>query len=118
MGLALGKWIHGFAGSMILFLFAAMACFAIPRWFTGAVAHPPLSFAIPAFTLFNMNILGKMGFGAMGGFDTVAIFAGECRRDVATTIRRSVWIATPIIAEPLCWARPACWSSSNPTTST
>ncbi len=98
IGLALGKWIHGFAGFMILFLFAAMAVFAIPRWFAGPVTHPPLAFAIPAFTLFNLNILGKMGFGALGGFDTVAIFAGECRGDVARTIRRSVWIATPLIA--------------------
>ena len=76
-----------------------MAGFALPRWFTGVVAHPPLALSIPAFTLFNLNILGKMCFGAMGGFDTVAIFAGECRgRDVAATIRRSVWIATPLIA--------------------
>jgi amino acid transporter len=99
VGLALGKWVHGLAGFMIMFLFAAMACFAIPRWFTGVVAHPPLALSIPAFTMINLNILGRMGFGAMGGFDTVAIFAGECRgRDAAATIRRSVWIATPLIA--------------------
>jgi amino acid transporter len=102
VGLAIGKWIHGFAGFMILFLFAAMAFFAIPHWFRGSVAHPPLSFAIPAFTLLNLNILGRMGFGALGGFDTVALFAGECRgkdsHAVAAVIRRSVWIATPLIA--------------------
>ena len=98
-GLAVGKWIHGLAGFMILFLFVAMACFALPSWWAGSVAHPPLALTVPAFTLFNLNILAKMGFGAMGGFDTVAIFAGECRgRDVAATIRRSVWIATPLIA--------------------
>ncbi len=98
-GLAIGKWVHGFAGFMILFLFAAMACFAIPHWFTGNVVQSPLAFSIPAFTLLNINILGRMGFGAMGGFDTVAVFAGECRgRDAAETIRRSVWIATPLIA--------------------
>jgi glutamate:GABA antiporter len=99
IGLAVGKWVHGFAGFMILFLFAAMACFAIPHWFRGTVAHPPVALTVPAFTLLNLNILGKMGFGAMGGFDTVAIFAGECRdRNVAACIRRSVWIATPLIA--------------------
>src|ERR1043165_5320462 len=52
VGLRIGKWVHGLAGFMILFLFAAMACFAIPRWFTGTVAHPPLALSIPAFTLF------------------------------------------------------------------
>jgi len=99
VGLSVGKWIQGFAGFMILFLFAVMACFAIPRWLTGHVVYPPLSFSIPAITLVNLNILGKMGFGAMGGFDTVALFAGECRgKNVAATIRRSVWIATPLIA--------------------
>jgi amino acid transporter len=102
LGLAIGKWVHGFAGFMILFLFAAMAFFAIPHWFRGTVAHTPLSLSIPAFTLLNLNILGRMGFGALGGFDTVALFAGECRgKDsgaVAAVIRRSVWIATPLIA--------------------
>jgi amino acid transporter len=102
LGLALGKWVHGFAGFMILFLFAAMAFFAIPQWFRGTVAHAPLSLSIPAFTLLNLNILGRMGFGALGGFDTVALFAGECRgKDadaVAEAIRRSVRIATPLIA--------------------
>ncbi len=99
VGLAVGKWVHGLAGFMILFLFAAMACFAIARWFTGTVAHPPLALSVPAFTMLNLNILGKMGFGAMSGFDTVAIFAGEWRGiDVAAIIRRSVWIATPLIA--------------------
>lgn len=99
LGLAVGKWVHGLAGFMLLFLFAAMAFFAIPHWLRGNVAHPPLALSIPAFTLLNLNILGKMGFGALGGFDTVAIFAGECRgKDAAVSIRRSVWIATPLIA--------------------
>ncbi len=99
LGLALGKWIHGFSGFMILFLFGAMAAFAIPRWISGPVAHVPLALTIPAFTLVNMNILGRMGFGALGGFDTVALFAGECQdKDPARAIRRSVWIATPLIA--------------------
>jgi amino acid transporter len=99
LGLAVGKWIHGFAGFMILFLFAAMAVLAIPHMLTGSVAHAPLALTVPAFTLLNVNILGKMGFGAMGGFDTVAVFAGECRdENAARSIRSSVWIATPLIA--------------------
>ena len=98
-GLAIGKWVHGFAGFMILFLFCAMAFLAIPHWLRGTVVQSPLAFSIPAFTLLNFNILGKMGFGSLGGFDTVAVFAGECRgKDAALSIRRSVWIATPLIA--------------------
>jgi len=38
-----------------------------------------------------------MGFGAMGGFEYVAILAGECRSP-ARTIGRSVLIAAPLIA--------------------
>ncbi len=39
-----------------------------------------------------------MGFGALGGFEAVATFAGECRsRDAARSIRQSVWLAAPII---------------------
>jgi amino acid transporter len=100
VGLSIGKWVHGLSGFMILFLFTAMFFFAVTHYsLTGAVAYRPLAFSIPAVTLLNLNILGKMGFGALGGFDTVAAFAGECRgKDAAATIRRSVWIATPIIA--------------------
>jgi hypothetical protein len=85
---------------MILLLFSAMLFFALTHYFlTGSVAYRPLALSIPAVTLLNLNILGKMGFGALGGFDTVAVFAGECRgQDAAAVIRRSVWIATPIIA--------------------
>jgi amino acid transporter len=99
VGLALGKWIHGFSGFMILFLFGSMICLALPHWVGGHAVLAPVSLAVPAFTLVNINILSRMGFGALGGFDTVSTFAGECRgEDVAATIRRSVWIATPIIA--------------------
>ena len=63
LGLAVGKWIHGLAGFTILFLFAAIVSFALPRWIGGSVAHPPLALSIPAFTLLNLNILGRLGFG-------------------------------------------------------
>jgi len=43
------------------------------------------------------NLLGKMGFGALGGFEYVAIHAGECRNPVRS-IGRSVAVAAPIIA--------------------
>jgi amino acid transporter len=38
-----------------------------------------------------------MGFGALGGFEYVAIHAGECRSPVRT-IGRSVMVAAPVIA--------------------
>jgi glutamate:GABA antiporter len=102
-GLALGKWINNFGGLAIVFLFLSMIVVAIPRWLHGpsgtAAAAAPIAFAFPALSLLNLNILGKMGFGAFGGFDGVGIFAGECRSlDVAASIRRSVWLAAPAIS--------------------
>jgi len=77
----------------------AMIAVALPRWFHGTSAVAPIAFTFPAVSLLNLNLLGKMGFGALGGFDGVAIFAGECRSgDPATPIRRSVWLAAPLIS--------------------
>ena len=52
---------------------------------------------LPEASLFNLNILAKMGFGALGGFEYIAILAGETRAP-ASAIRRSVYIAAPAIA--------------------
>jgi glutamate:GABA antiporter len=98
-GLAVGKWVNNFGGFAILFLFISIIVVAIPRWFQGTPAVAPLAFTFPAVSLLNLNLLGKMGFGAFGGFDGVGIFAGECRAtDPAKPIRRSVWLAAPIIS--------------------
>jgi hypothetical protein len=33
---------------------------------------------MPAISLLSLNVLGKMGFAALSGFEYVAILAGEC----------------------------------------
>ena len=97
-GLAVGKWVHNAGGVLILVLFAAIVALPIANYFNGTLPAAPALFAgVPAFTLLNLNILGKMGFGALGGFEYTAIVAGECR-DPARAIGRSVVIAVPIIA--------------------
>ena len=98
-GLSVGKWVNNFGGYTIVFLFGAIIVVAIPRWFHGSAAVTPLAFTFPAVSLLNFNLLGKMGFGAFGGFDGVGIFAGECRsNDPAKPLRLSVWIAGPLIS--------------------
>ena len=98
-GLGAGKWVNTFGGFFTVFLFAAMILVALPYWFSGHVATAPLTLTVPAISLLNLNILGKMGFGALSGFDGVAIFAGEFRgTEIAKPIRRSVWIAAPLIS--------------------
>ena len=67
-------------------------------WARGAKpVSAPFELKMPQMTLFNLNILGKMGFAALGGFEYVAIFAGESR-DPAKIIARSVMISAPVIA--------------------
>jgi len=98
-GLALGKWIHNAGSLVLLVILAGMALFALPRWLHGRVAVAPVAVAFPAISLLNLNLLGKMGFGAFCGFDGAAIFSGELRSpNVARTIRRSIWLAGPLIA--------------------
>ena len=97
-GLSVGKWVHKSGGAMMLLTFGALL---LVPWLN--VAHGslpsfhPLSTAAPVLSLMSLNLLGKMGFGAFGGFEYVAIHAGECRNPVRT-IGLSVMIAAPIIA--------------------
>jgi amino acid transporter len=65
---------------------------------TGTLAdYHPFRTHIPELSLYNLNILGKMGFGALGGFEYMAILAGETNAP-ARSVTRSVFIAAPVIA--------------------
>ncbi len=98
-GLSLGKWINNIGSLGVLVLFGALILVAIPVWFNGTSAIAPVALTFPALTVFNLNVLGKMGMGALSGVDGAAIFAGECRdKNVARSIRRSVWISAPIVS--------------------
>jgi glutamate:GABA antiporter len=98
LGLGVGKWVHNVGGVMMIVIFAALILLPILNVWRGTIpTYRPFAIAMPAFTLFSLNILGKLGFGALGGFEYVAILAGECR-DPVRTINRSVLIAAPIIA--------------------
>ncbi|HKE06145.1 MAG TPA: APC family permease, partial [Blastocatellia bacterium] len=98
IGLGVGKWVHNAGGLMLIIIFTALLALPILNWSRGAITeYHPFAMAAPALSLFSLNILGKLGFGALGGFEYVAILAGECR-DPVRTINRSVIIAAPIIA--------------------
>ncbi len=98
IGLGAGKWLHGGGGAALLLVLSAMVILPALDWLRGGHAQArPFSLAVPALTLLNLNILGKLGFGALGGFEYVAIFAGECK-DPARLIGRSVILAAPVIA--------------------
>ncbi|MFL6375344.1 MAG: APC family permease [Pyrinomonadaceae bacterium] len=98
VGLGLGKWVSKAGAVLMLLIFAAILILPLLNLAKGTISeYHPLSFEMPAMTLMTFNLLGKMGFGALGGFEYVAIHAGESRNPVRS-ITRSVWISAPIIA--------------------
>src|SRR5215216_1867528 len=98
LGLGVGKWVHKAGAVMMLVIFGTLLLLPILNLARGQIAeYRPLQTAMPALSLFSLNILGKLGFGALGGFEYVAIHAGECR-DPVRAIGRSVILAAPVIA--------------------
>ena len=93
-GLQVGKRVHTVGGLLMLAIFGMIIVLPWLNVATGTLAEfHPLRTATPAISLLSLNLLGKMGFGAFGGFEYVAIHAGECREPV-----KSITIATAIAA--------------------
>jgi glutamate:GABA antiporter len=97
-GLSVGKWLHKIGGAMMVTTFALLM---VLPWLNVAhgtlAAFHPLATAMPVVSVLSLNLAAKMGFGALGGFEYVAIHAGECHSP-ARAIARSVVFAAPIIA--------------------
>jgi amino acid transporter len=97
-GLGAGKWVHKAGGALMLLTFLAVVLLPWLNVAHGSLAaYHPLQAEMPVLSLMTLNLLGKMGFGALGGFEYVAIHAGECR-DPVRAINRSVALAAPVIA--------------------
>jgi glutamate:GABA antiporter len=98
LGLRLGKWISN-AGSIatLITLAVLIATPLLNRWRGTLADYHPLRLAMPPLTLFSLSVFAKMMFGALSGFEYVAIFAGECRSP-ARNLTRSVLITAPFIA--------------------
>ncbi len=98
LGLGIGKWVSN-AGSIvtvfILTVLILLPCFHV--WHGHLPAYHPLPLVLPPITLLSFSIFSKMTFGALSGFETVAIFAGESRNP-ARNIARSILFTAPIIA--------------------
>jgi amino acid transporter len=98
IGLGVGKWVHKAGGILMLVTFAAVLVLPWLNRANGSLAeYHPLRTEMPVLSIMSLNLLGKMGFGALGGFEYVAIHAGECR-DPVRAIGRSVLLAAPVIA--------------------
>jgi amino acid transporter len=98
LGLSVGKWVHNTGGIFMILIFSAIVILPIIGLATGTLAEfRPFRAELPELSLLNLNILGKMGFGALGGFEYMAILAGETKAP-ARSVTRSVFIAAPVIA--------------------
>jgi amino acid transporter len=97
LGLRVGKWVHNAGGALGIGTYAVLVLLPVANLVAGAhVDWHPLHTHAPPASVFSLNVLGKMGFGAFSGFEYVAIFAGESRAP-SVGIRRSVWLAGPIV---------------------
>ena len=98
LGLSVGKWVHNVGGVFMIVVFGTVMLLPLFGLLTGTLrGYHPFRTEIPEISLLNLNILGKMGFGALGGFEYMAILAGETRSP-ARSVSRSVFIAAPVIA--------------------
>jgi amino acid transporter len=98
IGLSVSKWVHNTGGVFMLIIFGVLMVLPLIGLATGHLHEfHPFRASLPAFSLYNLNILGKLSFGALGGFEYIAILAGETRAPTSA-VRRSVLIAAPAIA--------------------
>lgn len=98
IGLGVGKWVHKVGGVLMILIFVTLIALPLFNLAKGSITeYHPLQFEMPVMSLMTLNLFSKMGFGALGGFEYVAIHAGEAR-DPVRSIGRSVMIAAPIIA--------------------
>src|SRR5512141_2785747 len=78
VGLSVGKWVHNGGGILMIVMFGALLILPVVSLLTGHLREfHPFRTEVPKFSLYSLNILGKLGFGALGGFEYVAILAGE-----------------------------------------
>jgi len=98
LGLRVGKWL-GNAGSVatLITLGLLIATPLLSLWRGTLAAYHPLRLVMPPLTVFSLSVFTKMMFGALSGFEYVAIFSGECR-NAGRNLARSVFITAPFIA--------------------
>jgi amino acid transporter len=102
IGFAVGKWFNNAGSIAVLITVAVLIGLPLVNAWHGThgqspTAFHPLRLVAPPLTLFTLSVFSKMTFGALSGFEYVAIFAGESRNP-ARNIGRSILITAPLIA--------------------
>lgn len=97
-GLSVGKWLGNVGSIATLITLVVLIATPLLNLWRGTISeYRPLRLVMPPLTLFSLSVFTKMMFGALSGFEYVAIFAGECRNP-ARNLARSVLITAPFIA--------------------
>jgi len=98
IGLGVSKWLHSAGSIMLMLAFIVLIGLPFVAVMRGTLpSYKPFILVMPALTLFNLNVFGKMAMGALSGFEYVAVLAGETK-DAAKSIAKATMIAAPIIA--------------------
>ena len=98
LGLRVGKWINNAGAVVFLITIAALIVLPFLNLWRGTLAeYHPLRLVAPPLTLFTLSVFSKMTFGALTGFEYVAVFGRACR-DPERHLPRSVLLTGPIIA--------------------
>jgi amino acid transporter len=98
IGFHMGKWFNNAGSIAVLITIGVLVALPLAN-----VRHAILSsfhpwrLVAPPLTIFTLSVFSKMTFGALSGFEYVAIFAGESRNP-ARNINRSILITAPVIA--------------------
>jgi amino acid transporter len=97
-GLRVGKWWSNIGSVFTIFTLTVLIVLPyFVAWRGHLPSYHPLPLLLPPLTLFSLSVFSKMTFGALSGFETVAIFAGESHNP-ARNIAKSILITAPVIA--------------------
>jgi amino acid transporter len=98
MGLRIGKWVSNAGSTLTVFIIGVLIVLPYFHVWHGTMpAYHPLPLVLPAATLFSLSVFSKMTFGALSGFEYVAVFAGESRNP-GRNLARSILFTAPVIA--------------------
>jgi amino acid transporter len=98
LGLSVGKWVSNVGSIFTVLILAVLITLPFFHQRHGNLPHyNPLPLVLPTFSLFSLSVFSKMTFGALSGFEIVAIFAGESRNP-GRNLARSILFTAPLIA--------------------
>ena len=97
IGFSVGKWFNNAGSVAVLITVAVLVGLPLVNLWRGNLSSfHPLRLVAPPLTVFTLSVFSKMTFGALSGFEYVAIFAGESRNPVRN-IGRSILLTAPVI---------------------